>query len=98
MTGVQTCALPISMRLLAKELRISVITTKRAYENLEKDGFIYTLVGKGSFVADTDRELLREEHLKQVEDHLEMAVRKARQAGITREEILEILDMLFEEV
>ena len=86
-----------SMRLLAKELRISVITTKRAYENLEKDGFIYTLVGKGSFVADTDRELLREEHLKQV-DHLEMAVRKARQAGITREEILEILDMLFEEV
>ena len=87
-----------SMRLLAKELRISVITTKRAYENLEKDGFIYTLVGKGSFVADTDRELLREEHLKQVEDHLEMAVRKARQAGITREEILEILDMLFEEV
>ena len=65
-----------SMRLLAKELRISVITTKRAYENLEKDGFIYTLVGKGSFVADTDRELLREEHLKQVEDHLEMAVRK----------------------
>ncbi len=87
-----------SMRLLAKELRISVITTKRAYENLEKDGFIYTLVGKGSFVADKDRELLREEHLKQVEDHLEMAVRKARQAGITREEILEILDMLFEEV
>lgn len=87
-----------SMRLLAKELRISVITTKRAYENMEKDGFIYTLVGKGSFVADTDRELLREEHLKQVEDHLEMAVRKARQAGITREEILEILDMLFEEV
>ena len=49
-------------------------------------------------MADTDRELLREEHLKQVEDHLEMAVRKARQAGITREEILEILDMLFEEV
>lgn len=87
-----------SMRLLAKELRISVITTKRAYEDLEKDGFIYTLVGKGSFVADTDQELLREEHLKQVEDHLEMAVRKARQAGITREEILEILDMLFEEV
>ena len=87
-----------SMRLLAKELRISVITTKRAYENLEKDGFIYTLVGKGSFVADTDRELLREGHLKQVDDHLEMAVRKARQAGITREEILEILDMLFEEV
>ena len=55
-----------SMRLLAKELRISVITTKRAYEDLEKDGFIYTVVGKGSFVADTNRELLREEHLKRV--------------------------------
>ncbi len=87
-----------SMRLLAKELRISVITTKRAYEDLEKDGFIYTVVGKGSFVADTDQELLREEHLKQVEDHLEMAVRQARQAGISQEEVLEILEMLFEEV
>lgn len=87
-----------SMRLLAKELRISVITTKRAYEDLERDGFIYTVVGKGSFVADTDQELLREEHLKQVEDHLEMAVRQARQAGITREEVIEILEMLFEEV
>lgn len=87
-----------SMRLLAKELRISVITTKRAYEDLEKDGFIYTVVGKGSFVADTDQELLREEHLKQVEDHLEMAVRQARQAGISQGEVLEILEMLFEEV
>ncbi len=87
-----------SMRLLAKELRISVITTKRAYEDLEKDGFIYTVVGKGSYVADTDQELLWEEHLKQVEDHLEMAVRQARQAGITREEVIEILEMLFEEV
>lgn len=87
-----------SMRLLAKELRISVITTKRAYEDLEKDGFIYTVVGKGSFVADTDQELLREEHLKQVEDYLEMAVKQARQAGISQGEVLEILEMLFEEV
>ena len=87
-----------SMRLLAKELRISVITTKRAYEDLEKDGFIYTVVGKGSFVADTNQELLREEHLRRVEDHLENAVKEARQAGISREEALEILDMLFEEV
>lgn len=87
-----------SMRFLAKELRISVITTKRAYEDLEKDGFIYTVVGKGSFVADTDQELLREEHLKQVEDYLEMAVRQARQAGISQGEVVEILEMLFEEV
>ena len=89
-------ALP-SMRLLAKELRISVITTKRAYEDLEKDGFIYTVVGKGSFVADTNRELLREEHLKRVEEYLEMAVRQARQAGISQEDVKEMLQILFEE-
>ncbi len=86
-----------SMRLLAKELRISVITTKRAYEDLEKDGFIYTVVGKGSFVADTDRELLREEHLKRVEEHLELAVQESQKAGISQEEVTEILRLLFEE-
>lgn len=86
-----------SMRLLAKELRISVITTKRAYEDLEKDGFIYTVVGKGSFVADTDRELLREEHLKRVEEYLELAVQEAQKAGISQEEVTEILQLLFEE-
>ena len=90
-------ALP-SMRLLAKELRISVITTKRAYEDLERDGFIYTVVGKGSFVADTNQDILREEHLRQVEDYLELAVEQARQAGISKGEVLEILKMLFEEV
>ncbi len=87
-----------SMRLLAKELRISVITTKRAYEDLERDGFIYTVVGKGSFVADTNQDILREEHLRQVEDYLELAVEQARQAGISKGEVLEILEMLFEEV
>ncbi len=87
-----------SMRLLAKELRISVITTKRAYEDLERDGFIYTVVGKGSFVADTNQDILREEHLRQVEDYLELAVEQARQAGISKGEVLEILKMLFEEV
>ena len=87
-----------SMRLLANELRISVITTKRAYEDLEKDGFIYTVVGKGSFVADTNQDILREEHLRQVEDYLELAVEQARQAGISKGEVLEILEMLFEEV
>ena len=59
-------ALP-SMRLLAKELRISVITTKRAYEELEREGFIVTMTGKGSFVAGKNREMIREEHLKQAE-------------------------------
>lgn len=90
-------ALP-SMRFLAKELRISVITTKRAYEDLEKDGFIYTVVGKGSFVADANHELLREEQLKKIEEHLEQAVEIASQSNVSREEVAEMLQMLYEEV
>ena len=70
-------ALP-SIRLLAKELRISVITTKRAYEDLERDGFILTQQGRGSFVAEQNPALLREEHLKKVEDCLQGAVDAAR--------------------
>ena len=89
-------ALP-SMRLLAKDLRISVITTKRAYEDLERDGFITTVVGKGSFVAGTDSELLREEQLRTVEGHLTQAVHAARLGGITIEELVEVLRMLYEE-
>ncbi len=89
-------ALP-SMRFLAKELRISVITTKRAYEDLEKDGFIYTVVGKGSFVADTNHELIREEQLKQIEKHLEAAVDLSVQSNVSREELVEMLEMLYEE-
>lgn len=87
-----------SMRLLAKELRISVITTKRAYEDLEKDGFIYSVVGKGSFVADTNHELLREEQLKQIEEHLEKAVETANRMNVSQQEVMEMLQMLFEEV
>ena len=90
-------ALP-SMRFLAKELRISVITTKRAYEDLEKDGFIYTVVGKGSFVADANHELIREEQLKKIEEHLEQAVEIASQSNVSREEVIEMLQMLYEEV
>ena len=89
-------ALP-SMRLLAKELRISVITTKRAYEDLERDGFITTVVGKGSFVASTDSEFLREEQLRTAEAHLTQAVRAARLGGIDIEELVEVLRMLYEE-
>lgn len=87
-----------SMRLLAKELRISVITTKRAYEDLERDGFITTIVGKGSFVREADREFVKEEQLKAVEQHLQTAVDTARQYGMTEEELIEILRMLFEEM
>lgn len=89
-------ALP-SMRMLAKELRISVITTKRAYEDLEKDGFIYTVVGKGSFVAESNHELIKEEQLKQIEDALGTAIEKARQAGVSMDELKEMLQMLIEE-
>ena len=89
-------ALP-SMRVLAKELRISVITTKRAYEELEREGYLYTVVGKGSFVAGANMELLREEQLRQVEAALETAVEKARQGGISLEELQEMLAALYEE-
>lgn len=89
-------ALP-SMRLLAKELRISVITTKRAYEDLERDGFITTMVGKGSFVGEANMELVREEQRRRAEEHLQAAVDVARQSGIEQEELMEILNLLFEE-
>lgn len=90
-------ALP-SMRLLAKELRISVITTKRAYEELERDGFITTIVGKGSFVREADREFVKEEQLKAVEHHLQAAIDTARQYGMSQEELIEVVKMLYEEM
>ena len=89
-------ALP-SIRLLAKELRISVITTKRAYDDLEKEGFIHTMPGKGSFVAPRNPELHREQALKQVEDLLSQAVEAARKGGVSRDEVQEILTLLYEE-
>ena len=89
-------ALP-SMRTLAKELRISVITTKRAYEDLERDGFITTVVGKGSFVKAADTSLVREERLKQIEELLGRAVVLAGERGIRKEEVLEILEILFQD-
>ena len=89
-------ALP-SMRTLARELRISVITTKRAYEELERDGFIETFTGKGSFVAAKNADLLREEALRQVEAALQQAVDTARRSGITPQEVRECLRLLLEE-
>ena len=89
-------ALP-SMRTLAKELRISVITAKRAYEDVERDGFITTVVGKGSFVKAADTSLVREERLKQIEELLGRAVVLAGESGIRKEEVLEILEILFQD-
>ena len=88
-------ALP-SIRALAKDLRISVITTKRAYEDLERDGFILTQQGRGSFVAEQNPALLREEHLKKVEDCLQGAVDAARLGGIGYDEVAETLRLLWE--
>jgi GntR family transcriptional regulator len=85
-----------SMRMLAKELRISVITTKRAYEDLERDGFIYTVMGKGSFIADKNMEFVREEQLRVVEEHLNMAITGAKAGGISLEELQEIMKMIYE--
>lgn len=86
-------ALP-SMRLLAKDLRISVITTKRAYEELEREGFITTIPGKGCFVAPKNLELARENALRQVEEHLQKAVEAARLGGIAPAEVKETLDII----
>ena len=89
-------ALP-SMRNLAAQLRISVITTKRAYEDLEREGFIESYTGKGSFVKAQNTELLREENLRQIECLLMEAKEKARIAGVSDEELKEMLDIICEE-
>ena len=88
-------ALP-SMRFLAKELRISVITTKRAYEELERGGFIETVAGKGSFVAGMNADFIREEHLRTIEEHLRQAVGTAKSAGISKAELIDTLEMFYD--
>ncbi|OJV63004.1 MAG: GntR family transcriptional regulator [Clostridiales bacterium 38-18] len=87
-------ALP-SMRILAKELRISVITTKRAYEELEGEGFIVSLVGKGSFVAEKNREFIREENLRRMETLLQQAVELGRMSGLEADEVKALVDLLY---
>lgn len=84
-----------SMRLLAKELRISVITTKRAYEELEREGFIISQTGKGSFVAGQNMELVREAQLQKIEQQLTQAVTLAQSSGISLEELQEMLALLY---
>lgn len=86
-----------SIRSLAKELHISVITTKRAYEELEKGGFIYTAPGRGSFVAQKNTELLKEENLRQIEEHLDTALKLGAACGYSTDDIIGILKTLDEE-
>ncbi len=83
-----------SMRVLAKDLRISVITTKRAYDELEREGFVETVPGKGCFVAQANLELIQEENLKQIEEHLNSCLTLAEQAGISLDELHEMLNLL----
>lgn len=87
-----------SIRNLAKELKVSIITTKRAYEELEKDGFIQTVIGKGTFVSNQNTERLKEITLYNLENKLEEIIKQAKSAGITLEEGLEIFKSIYEEV
>ena len=82
-----------SIRSLAKDLRISVITTKRAYEELEQEGFIYTMPGKGSYVAPRDPQLMREENLKKIEEHMRQIHQLAGLCGLTQADLAEMLEL-----
>ena len=89
-------ALP-SMRALAKELRISLITTKRAYEELERDGFIVTVAGKGCFVAAKNTQLVREQNLREIEALLSRAAEIAKLCDVSEKELIESLSCIYEE-
>jgi len=86
-----------SIRTLAKDLRISVITTKRAYDELERDGYIYTVAGKGCYVAKKNMELIREEHLKKIEEYIVEIQRLAKVCNLSRDEIIEMFNIIQEE-
>lgn len=85
-----------SIRSLAKDLRISVITTKRAYDELEKEGFIYTVPGKGCFVAQKNVQLLREENLKKIEEYMQNIISLAATCNLTQAEVMEMLRVNWE--
>ncbi len=86
-----------SIRGLAKDLRISFITTKRAYDELEKEGFMYTIQGKGCYVAPKNMELLREENLKKIEDHIEQIIQIAASCNLSKDELLAMVHFSLEE-
>ena len=89
-------ALP-SMRVLAKDLKISIITTKRAYEDLERDGFIESVTGKGSFVKGINSDIVKENMMFAIEEYLEKAVDKAILGKVSKEELTEMLTLIYEE-
>lgn len=89
-------ALP-SVRNLAKDLRISVLTVKKAYDELEQEGYIKTVQGKGSFVIPRNKELAKEEQIKQIEQHIEEIIKISRSTGISKNEIIELFEYLYRE-
>lgn len=95
--GLREDQLLPSIRNLAKDLGISVITTRRAYDELEREGFIYTVAGKGCFVAAKNTELLREENLRQIEERLQEIRNLASACGLSREDIIEMFSVIEEE-
>ena len=86
-----------SIRALASDLGVSVITTKRAYDELEKEGFIYTIAAKGCFVAPKNVELLREETLKNIENHIDQIVRLSQSVGLSEQEVLDMVKFAMED-
>ena len=86
-----------SVRTMAKELKISALTVKKAYDNLEEEGFTVTVHGKGTYVAATNKNLMREEQLKEVEYDLEQAIMKGRRCGLNDEEIRNLFEMIMED-
>lgn len=86
-----------SMRQLAKDLQVSIITTKRAYEELEKSGFIYSIVGKGSFVSEQNKEMMRERKIAVIEENLMIAVQNGKEMGFSLKELKDMLTLLFTE-
>lgn len=89
-------ALP-SVRTLAKELKISALTVKKAYDNLEQEGYTVTVHGKGSYVAAANKERMKEEQRREVEEDLDNAVQKGRRCGLTDEEIRELFELIMED-
>lgn len=86
-----------SMRSLAKSLHISVITVQRAYEDLQKDGFIETTVGRGSFVSADNKEFIKEEKQREIENHLQKAIELSKENGISLTKLIELLKIFYEE-
>ena len=91
----QDQALP-SIRTLARDLRISVITTKRAYDELEKEGYIYTVPGKGSYAARRNKQLIQEQGLVEIEAHLDAVHTLALRCGLSKQQVQDMLDLLWE--